>query len=365
MSIHFRGIGVMTGTSMDGFDLVYADFSQVEGEWNYEILHTQTVPISIEWKSRLSALPEANAETFARTNIELSHYFGLTIREFIKSNEIQPQFVAIHGQTIFHQPESGFTCQIVDGETVVTYLDCLLVSNFRNKDVALGGQGAPLVPFGELNLFEEYDFCLNLGGFANLSIGDTAFDICACNLVLNQLVKGVDNSLEYDQNGAIARSGNMIPALYNQLNELQYYILDPPKSLGIEWLESAIIPVLDVFNTKPPADCLHTYVAHIAYQVCKALNDHSSGEGRLLITGGGAFNSFLVDSIVSELKSLKVEVLATDEILIEYKEALIFAFLGLQTLLGNPNTVPGVTGAKSAAVSGSVHIPVDGGYRLL
>ncbi|MEM7039305.1 MAG: anhydro-N-acetylmuramic acid kinase, partial [Bacteroidota bacterium] len=273
--------------------------------------------------------------------------------------ELKPQFVASHGQTIFHQPEKTFTAQIGDGETMVRYLDCPLVCNFRNKDVAHGGQGAPLVPFGEKWLFPDYRHFLNLGGFANLTVGETAFDVAPCNMALNWLTSTMVPPLAYDADGALARAGEMNYELYEALEQLDWYQLPPPKSLGTEWFEAQVLPLISNADL-PVQDRLKTYVMHVVSRVTVALRDLEVREAPLVITGGGAHNGYLIEELARSVAGLGISVAEVPTSVIDFKEAIIFAFLGLNTLLGRPNIVAEATGADKAVTGGSIHLPPGG-----
>ena len=374
----YDGIGLMSGTSLDGIDLVFCRFWEKSSPapdqppWEYKILKAKTVPMPAKWHDRLYCLDTQSAETYAKTDIYFGHFLGEVIRDFIQKEGIKPQFVASHGQTIFHQPEKTFTAQIGDGETISSYLDVPLVTNFRNKDVALGGQGAPLVPFGEVNLFSNDHIFLNLGGIANLTIGTTAFDVCVCNMALNWLAGQLIPACSYDNGGEIAAGARVNKELLNLLDSLPWYELAPPKSLGKEWFEGTILPLLNSFPASTQ-EKMRTYVEHIAGQIALSIYQTQSAQAanlkdpsNLLATGGGVHHSLLMSCIQARLLKRGLEIqIKTDPQLIDYKEALIFAFLGLNTLLRRPNVLASVTGARMGAVSGSVHLPPKGGLEFL
>lgn len=367
----YEGIGLMSGTSMDGIDLAYCRFTDrptseaphrnQPNNWSYEILKATTLPFSPDWKQRLKALDTQSAMVFARTNVDFGHFLGCRVRAFMQSDELKPQFIASHGQTIYHQPENRFTTQIGDGETMASYLRVPLVTQFRTKDIALGGQGAPLVPFGERLLFPSGMLFLNLGGIANLTCGDLAFDVCACNMALNWMAERLSPELAYDPDGQHAASGEIIPVLLESLEAIPWYQSPPPKSLGKEWFESIIQPLLEREN-KPWKDKLATYSEHIANRIVHALSVHASAstQTQLLISGGGVHNMHLIRSIQNKLGEAGLPIhFKTDAMLTDYKEAMIFAFLGLQTLLGRPNTLTSVTGAHQPCIGGSIHLPPE------
>lgn len=351
----------MSGTSLDGVDLAYCQFA-VEGTeaWSYQIQKAVTRSYSPEWRRRLETLQDENAETFARTHIEYGHLLGSLLEDFIGSNNLKSQFVASHGHTIFHQPEEKFTAQIGDGETMATYLPCPLVTNLRCKDVALGGQGAPLVPFGEKHLFADTRLFLNLGGFSNLTFDGAALDVSPCNFALNWVVRQMNPDLEYDQDGLVAREGKLLPELLEKLNALEYYHRPLPKSLGREWFEQNFLPLLLEPTKRTPKDLLHTLAVHIADQIFRAVEASGIRDSEIIVTGGGARNRFLADLLEERLAKLNVRFsTGTSSYLIDYKEAMIFAFLGLFTLTGRANTLQTATGARSPSPAGSIHLPIN------
>jgi anhydro-N-acetylmuramic acid kinase len=384
----FSGIGLMSGSSLDGIDLVFCHFTpkintdqSPNPHWDWRIEHADTIPYPTEWRQRLQSVFELTAFDYAKLNIDLGHYFGLILRQFIVKNELSPQFVASHGHTAFHQPDKHFTAQIGDGETMSSYLDCPLVSNFRNKDVAMGGEGAPLVPMGEQALFQPASLFLNLGGIANLSIiqrppdqvfaitswkrnmqTHLGYDICSCNQVLNSLCQASNPSLLYDPEGALARSGQLNGPLFDQLMTVDFYDLVPPRSLGREWTDAIILPLIQAAQI-PLADALHTYIHHIAFVISQEFRKFRIRNTPIMVTGGGAHNVFLMEVLEQQLKMQGIHIIPSPPQLIDYKEALIFAYLGLQTLLGLPNNMPDATGAKKAICCGSIHQPRSNTFR--
>ena len=276
----YEGVGLMSGTSMDGIDLAYCRFVETNDHhsewvapiqrWSYEIRKSTTNPMQSEWYKRLSELGNQDAVTYAKTHVEFGHFLGKMMQDFLEREGLEPQFIASHGQTIFHQPEQQFTAQIGDGESMAAYLKVPLVTQFRNKDLALGGEGAPLVPMGEKCLFPSHTLFLNLGGIANLTLNDVAFDVCVCNLALNWLANRLIPGKPFDAGGEEAASGKVYSALLHTLNELAWYRLPPPKSLGKEWFEESVIPVLEAYEI-PVCDKLATYTEHIAEMIVSEL----------------------------------------------------------------------------------------------
>ena len=360
----YMGIGLMSGTSLDGIDLAACTFEEGPDGWRFHLDVAETVPYDEKWYARLRCLDEQDAVAYAKTHVYFGHHLGRVVADFIARHGLQPEFVASHGQTIFHQPGKNFTAQIGDGETMASYLPCPLVTNFRNKDVAMGGQGAPLVPFGERLLFPGHRLFLNLGGIANLSFGDLAFDVCPCNMALNWLALQADEPQPYDADGRIARAGKSNPELMAALEALDYYTQRPPKSLGMEWYSHHMLPLLSNAEISVP-DRMATMVIHIARQVAAAAKQVGAQGQPILITGGGAHNTTLMAVLDIILGRVEIHPVAISKEVIDYKEALIFAFLGLQTLLGRPNALASVTGAKMDVCGGSIHLPAGGWQKSL
>ena len=245
----FLGIGCMSGSSMDGLDLCYVEFTgDIETDiWGYRILKTTTLPYTPEWQDKLTGACKLSGEDLIHLHVEYGHYVGQVINEFVADDNTKPDFVASHGHTIFHRPDLGYTFQLGDGETTSSYFKCPYVTNFRNKDVALGGQGAPLVPNGEKYLFSSYDICINLGGIANIGLrGDTGYDICPCNQVMNKLAHSMDPSNVFDRDGQIAATGVVIGETLQRLEALPFYNKPAPKSLDNQWITNEFFPLLNV-----------------------------------------------------------------------------------------------------------------------
>lgn len=345
-------LGLMSGTSLDGIDLALCDIN----EHGYRILAAETVPYSVEWRQRLSTLDGASAYEYALANVELGHHYGKVISRFLKGRE-RPEAIASHGHTIFHQPHLGLTTQIGDGDAIAAETGLPVVSNFRTLDVALGGQGAPLVPIGDELLFGGYDACLNLGGIANISYRAggkrIAYDICPCNMALNRLAAML--GYPYDAEGSNARSGEVHTCLLHELDALEYYAVTEPKSLGKEWFVGQFWPLVKEFVGFVPSlprvrDALATVTSHIAIQIARVI-EHQQIK-TLLVTGGGAWNSYLLEIMGKYCPEVKVTV--PDALIVNYKEALVFALLGYLRLTGKVNTLASVTGAKFDSIGGNI-----------
>ena len=346
-------IGVMSGTSLDGIDLVLVNFNY-DSKWSFEILNAETITYENDWRKKLSNLVGKSITELKSIDESYTIYLASVIKQFILKNNIENlDAVCSHGHTALHQPEKKLTYQIGNIPKLATLLNQLVVCDFRVQDVQLGGQGAPLVPIGDKLLFSEYDFCINLGGFANISFNKNderiAYDICPVNIVLNHYVNQLE--LDYDDGGMLASKGKVNQPLLNQLNALCFYSENHPKSLGLEWVDKNIFPKIDLFQLDTN-DILRTFVEHIAIQITSKINVNS--DATVLITGGGVYNSFLINRI-KDLTSNKI-VIPSKEI-IEFKEALIFGFLGVLKLRDDINCLKSVTGALHNHSSGTIFHP--------
>lgn len=342
----------MSGTSLDGLDMAFCEFKHTTGQWSFELQAYETVPFPSHLFDKLKTGTELSAFGLAELDIMLARWTGKCVNDFIEKNNCNADLIASHGHTIFHQPEIGLTTQIGNGNMLSAITNLPVVYDFRSLDVALGGQGAPLVPIGDHLLFREYDYCLNLGGIANVSFAKNntrlAFDISPCNMALNYLANKMGE--KYDHNGAIAKSGKLIPDLLKEINALEFYHLPAPKSLGYEWVEKNILKRLDLSKASLP-DLMHTMVEHISFQIAQAISQGDKKQGTLLVTGGGSFNNHLIERLQYHL-SERVQVHTPAEEIINYKEALIFAFLGVLKVRSEVNCLASVTGASRDSCGG-------------
>ena len=344
-------IGVMSGTSLDGIDLVYVKFLKNEYSF-FEIIHAETVSYTAEWKQILQQAIHLSSLALLDLDVVYGKYLASVLVDFIANYKIKEiDFIASHGHTVLHQPEEGITLQIGSGAEIAKITQQKVVYDFRTQDVKYGGQGAPLVPIGDELLFSEHDFCLNLGGFSNVSFRKEgkriAFDICPVNIVLNHYASKI--GLEYDADGNIASEGKLNTPLLEKLNALAFYTKEAPKSLGLEWVHQEIFPLIDAIE-EDISSILRTFVAHIAIQISKIIKDSDS----VLITGGGVFNSFLMQEIENYSN---IEIVQASDAVINYKEALIFALLGLLRVDNQINCLKNVTGAHKNHSSGVVCLP--------
>ena len=349
----YNVIGVMSGTSLDGIDLAYISFT-FDSKWSFKIKFSDTISYTEEWLSILKNLVSYSLNELQKIDNDYTLYLSEIIQNFIDSSDIKViDAICSHGHTALHQPNNGLTYQIGNKELLAERLRQAIVCDFRVQDVELGGQGAPLVPIGDKLLFSDYDFCLNLGGFANISTKKDntriAYDICPVNIVLNHYVKQF--GFDYDNEGKIASSGTINKELLDELNQLPFYHQSYPKSLGLEWVKDKIIPMIDEYKLSIK-DVLNTFVEHIAFQISKEIN--KKNDASVLVTGGGAYNLFLIERIVSLTNN---EIVIPSKKIIEYKEALIFGLLGVLKLRNEINCLSSVTGAKMDHSSGVIFRP--------
>lgn len=341
----------MSGTSLDGVDIAFCRFSGDFNNLRWTIQAAETIPYSDHWKSRLSTAQDLSGPELTKLDFEYGHLLGKLAHSFLARHHLNPDFLASHGHTIFHQPDQGYTLQIGHGGAIATETKLKVVNDFRSPDVALGGQGAPLVPIGDRLLFGDYTACLNLGGFSNISYESKgerrAFDICPVNIVLNHFARQLGYA--FDKDGRIAATGKINTRLLDKLNTLDFYRQPPPKSLGREWLANNIFPIIDAFEIEVP-DILRTLTEHIARQIHESSRDMLPG--KMLITGGGAENVFLVSRIKAYTNH---NIVIPEKKLVHFKEALIFALLGYLRLENRANTLASVTGASRDSSGGCIY----------
>ena len=346
----YKVLGVMSGTSLDGVDLALCYFNMQE-KIAYEMPLAKTIAYSTNWKSRLQSAVGFSPEELTQLDLEYTTYLGNIITTFIEENNIKDlDAVCSHGHTVLHRPDQGITLQIGNLEQISKIIKQTVVCDFRVQDLLFGGQGAPLVPLGDLLLFSQYDYCLNLGGFANVSKVSRgvsiAYDICPVNVVMNHYAQKL--ARPYDSGGELAKSGNVLPDVLKLLDALPYYKLSAPKSLGVEWVHREIMPILKASQAKE-VDILRTCVTHFASQIAQQFISGSS----VLVTGGGTYNSFLLEQIKAHID---VSLVVPTKTLIEFKEALIFGLLGVLKLRDEVNCLSSVTGANHNHSSGVVFL---------
>ncbi|MFT3748987.1 MAG: anhydro-N-acetylmuramic acid kinase [Agriterribacter sp.] len=356
----YRAIGLMSGSSLDGLDIAFVNLHENAGKWSFDIVHTDCYAYTREWKNKLQSSVELNALDYLLLDAEYGHYTGSLVNEFISKYQLQykVQLIASHGHTTFHLPSKKMTAQLGNGAAIAAETGIPVVNNLRALDVAFGGQGAPIVPVGDKLLFAEYNYCLNIGGIANISSirysEYISFDICPANRVLNMLAEKVGK--DYDDSGNTARSGTIKPDLLQKLNALDYYTRAYPKSLANSFGTDIVYPIL-ASSGYTAKDLLATYVEHVAAQIKDAvekISDAGSAEKKLLATGGGALNTFLTERLQSHLSALNITVVVPEQKVVLYKEALIMALIGVLRWREENNVMASVTGALRNSINGAV-----------
>lgn len=348
----YKALGVMSGTSLDGIDCAVVEFTYENNRWKYNFLQGETISYPDEWTAKLSTAISLNETDLHLLNIAYTCFLSEKINEFIAGNHlVDLDFIASHGHTVLHRPEKGITLQIGNLPIVADLFDLPFVCDFRVQDVALGGQGAPLVPIGDRLLFADYDYCLNLGGFSNISFEDNnqriAFDICPVNTLLNYFAQ--NEGFPFDDEGKMARTGEVDTPLLADLNALDFYQTAAPKSLGMEQVNAIYLPLINRYSLANTT-VLATLTEHIAYQIAQIVQKENT---RLLATGGGAFNTFLIERMKHHLPTTQIVV--GSKSLTDFKEAIVFAFLGVLRIENINNVLCSVTGAKHDHCSGVIY----------
>ncbi|MCT4636108.1 MAG: anhydro-N-acetylmuramic acid kinase [Bacteroidales bacterium] len=344
----FISVGLMSGTSLDGLDIAICKIDKQDIS-NTQILHAETIKYDIQMQNRLKNAHFLSGFDLLELHNLYGVYLGQEALKFIKKHNIKADIISSHGHTVFHQPEKGITLQIGNGANIAAESGITTVFDFRSLDVALKGHGAPLVPIGDKLLFPEYKYCINLGGFANISVKNDdsiiAYDICPANIALNYFCR--KHNYEYDKENVLSNGGSVNNTLLNKLNNLTYYSLSAPKSLGREWFESKFLNITDKYDI-PINNMLTTIYEHTGYMIGQCITDTNSN---VLITGGGAYNKKLTDCIKKNTRS---EIVIPDDTIIDFKEALIFALLGYLRVIKETNTIKSVTGAITDSCGGSI-----------
>jgi len=356
----YRAIGLMSGSSLDGLDIIFTELEERAGKWSFDIKVVDCLPYSNEWHEKLQNAALLSAYEYLLLHTAYGKYIGETVNAFIENNKLhhQVQLISSHGHTVFHEPGKRMTSQLGEGAAIAATTGINVVNDLRAMDVALGGQGAPIVPVGEKLLLPQYTYYLNLGGIANISLNEEnyiAFDICPANRVLNMLA--AKTGKEYDEDGNMARTGSLNTNLFTQLNEQEYYKNAFPKSLANNFGTDVIFPLIESMSLSV-SDALRTYTEHIVQQIVYAINHlHSSNTTtQMLITGGGAFNKFLIERLREALNVFKIEVVIPEDDIVKYKEALIMALLGVLRWREEDTVLKSVTGAARNSIGGAVWI---------
>ncbi len=353
MQNKYNALGIMSGTSHDGVDLVFAEFTNIDFNWSFKIHRSECIAYSDEMKMKLQTAPSLHSEDLINLDHNYGQILGKICMEFLTECDIKPDLIASHGHTIFHRPEKGFSHQIGNGNDIAAITSLPVVYDFRSLDVSKGGHGAPLVPAGDIYLFNDYSVCLNLGGFSNLSFSRNneiiAYDICPVNNILNSL--SADFGYSYDKDGELGKKGKSDQLLLNSLDSIPFYNSVPPRSLGKEFMDKWFLPTIKKYDTNLQ-DTLHTCYEHISSQISHHLN-MAPGKN-VLITGGGTYNDYLIELIRQKTNK---EIVIPSEIIIKFKEALIFAFLGVLRWEKSVNCFASVTGASEDSSTGIIVNP--------
>lgn len=341
-------LGLMSGTSLDGLDMAMVEFKKQPSE-QFKLLQAKTIPLPETVKQQLDNPFQLSAVEMVKLDWSFAEFSAKSAVSFIQESGIEPVCIASHGQTIFHQPPY-YTTQIGNGAVIAAISNYPVVSDFRSANVAFKGQGAPLVPIGDQDLFNDYDCCINIGGFSNISFSSNntlkAHDICAANIVLNALANELGHP--FDDKGGFARKGNVNSVLLTELNGLQHYSQQIKPSLGTEWVNENIWPILNK-SADSIINKLATYTEHMAIQVANSISGNTC-----LISGGGVFNTFLLERIKAH--SSKKVLVMSDEIS-NFKEAIVFAYLGYLRWVEKENILQSYTGASKNHCAGSIHLP--------
>jgi anhydro-N-acetylmuramic acid kinase len=359
--MQYNVVGLMSGSSLDGLDIAFVHLEEIAGKWEFEILASACISYPAEWKKKLSALADIPARDYLLLHTSYGRWLGDTVNEFLEEKNLtyRVQLIASHGHTAFHMPALKMTAQMGDGAAIAAVTGIRTITDLRSVDVALGGQGAPIVPIGEKLLFPDYDLFLNLGGIANLSANTESFigfDICPANRILNLLAAPTGKG--FDENGSLAASGLVNHKLLKKLNAFEYYQFPFPKSLSNEFGLNEVFPVVQKAGLSPQ-DALRTYVQHIVFQIQQSLlllKNHFNGKEnlRLFITGGGAHNKFLMEKLKEMVSAHGIECIIPAETLVDFKEALVIALMGVLRWREDVNVLRTVTGASKDSINGAV-----------
>jgi anhydro-N-acetylmuramic acid kinase len=349
----YKVLGLMSGTSLDGLDLAYCTFKRTDAGWTFSIVQAETLKYTSPWQKKLKAAHQLSGEALVALDVEYGHFLGQACRTFLSKHKVNIDFIASHGHTVFHQPDKGFTLQIGNGQALYTSAEKPVIYDFRSLDVLYGGQGAPLVPVGDKHLFHEYDVCLNLGGIANLSLDvkgkRLAWDAAFVNMGLNYLAGKAGKG--YDAGGAMAAEGELHTGLLKSLTKAYEPLRAKKPSLGREIFEKKFRPLLDK-DTIALHDRLHTFTVAAAREVGDAiLGSVGNRAASVLCTGGGAFNHFFMSCLLEHCGD-QISLILPDETVIKFKEALVFAFLGVLRSRNEVNCLKSVTLASRDSSSG-------------
>ncbi len=348
----YHAIGIMSGTSLDGLDVAVIKFEQNLDKWSFKVINASTFDYTTDLKKRLSCCIDSGGFELIQLSNDWAYFASDCINKIKKQLNFKIDLIGSHGHTVFHQIDKKLTYQLGNAAIIAVETGIKTVSDFRSSDVALGGQGAPLVPIGDQLLFSEYDACLNLGGIANISFLENgqllAFDVCPFNIPMNLLAN--QKNKEFDKNGEMAQKGTFQEKLLQNLKSLAYFQQASPKSLGVEWINKNFNPLLNELELNVE-DKLSTLIELFSDLIATEIN--SKAIKNILISGGGTHNNYFINQLKSKTNA---EIILPKSEIIEFKEAIIFAFLGLLRVLEIPNTITSVTAAKRAHCSGAIYL---------
>lgn len=355
----YKAIGLMSGSSLDGLDIAFVELTEVRGQWTYEVVHAVCIEYDKEMSDQLRNVAQLEVQDYLRLHAAYGRYIGEQVNAFIEKNKIEHQVHVIgsHGHTVMHDPANNATGQMGDGASIAAITGLPVVSDLRNMDVALGGQGAPIVPIGDRLLFGEYDYWLNIGGIANITVPNNgsllAYDICPANQILNGLAEMQGQTM--DKDGETARSGDLLLDILEDLNDEDYYLKQPPKSLSNEQAKALVFPKL-LESRHDPANLMRTATQHVADKIAEAVKQYpvEKENPKLLVTGGGALNTYLMELLQEQLSTEGVELVIPDKETIMYKEAIVMALIGLLRWREETNVLSSVTGASRDSISGAL-----------
>ena len=375
-------VGLMSGTSLDGVDTVLCEISGQDESTRVKQLYFKTydIPESLRTKIRKCCSRELiPVDLICSLNFELGYLFADAVKSLCKDANVKLEdlsFIASHGQTIFHIPKAyddyvPSTLQIGEAAIIANECKTKVISNFRVMDMAVGGEGAPLVPYSETLLYSEENQAValqNIGGIGNVTVlpkkGDTkkviAFDTGPGNMMIDEAVRTFYGK-KYDTDGYYARQGNLIPSLAEELKEHPYFNLEIPKTTGREMFgEHFTKSILEKYHSCEPNDLIHTFTWFTAYSIAYHYKKYLISEYGLkkcIIGGGGAYNSYLLELIRNEIPEVTVMTQEEHGFSSEAKEALAFVILGNQTYHRSPSNVPSATGAKKSVILGQITYP--------
>lgn len=369
-------VGLMSGTSLDGIDVALCEINGSSFDTTIQLLAFETVPFKKKMKEKIKKAcfkETSSVDTICSLNFELGKVFSDAIKTMLSHTQYQSSdldFIASHGQTIYHQPfddqtHVASTLQIGEAAIMAYEHKCPVISNFRVMDMAAGGQGAPLVPYTEYILYSEKNksrVLLNLGGIGNVTWLDgsmdeshvIAFDTGPANMMINAAMKKLYHK-EYDHDGEIASQGELISPLLDELICDPYFDMDIPKSTGRELFgEDRTLQLIEKYQNAHACDIVYTFTYFTVWCVVYHLKKYIGKVDELIVGGGGAHNKEIMRLLKSELP--RVSVMSADEFGInaDAKEAMAFVVLGNETMHQKTSNMPSATGAKSHVILGNM-----------